>query len=85
MQIYEYVSCYFVGFALSLLALYISGIKRKAAFYLFSVNAVFGFCASLAFIASGTADSLLLTVGGFSGIAGQAALCLIRIVIGGAV
>lgn len=82
MQIYEYVSCYFVGFALSLLALFLSGAKKKAAFLLFFANAAAGFVSSLAFIALEQADSLLLTIGGLLGIAGQAALCIARLFVG---
>lgn len=78
MQIYEYTACYFVGFSLALLALYVSGVKKKAAFYFFAVNSLCGFLSSLFFIALGKADSLFIAAGGFSGIAGQAALCLLR-------
>lgn len=80
MQIYEYVACYFVGFALALLTLYVSGIRKKTSFYFFFVNSAFGFFSSLAFVATSTADSLLITSGGFAGIAGQAVLCVFRVV-----
>lgn len=82
MQIYEYVACYFVGFSLSLLALYISGVKKKLAFYFFAVNAVCGFIMSLAAVALEKADSLFLVAGGLTGIAGQGLLCLFRIIAG---
>lgn len=80
MQIYEYVSCYFVGFALSLLVLYISGVKKKAAFYFYTANSVSGLISSLAFIAFQKADSFLLFVGGFAGVAGQGVLCFLRFI-----
>lgn len=80
MQIYEYVACYFVGFALSLLTLYVSGAKKKTTLYVFFVNSSFGFVASLAFVAVSAADSLLIAVGGFAGIAGQAVLCVFRVI-----
>lgn len=79
MQIYEYTACFFVGFALALLAFYVSGVKKKAAFYLFAVNSLCGFLSSLVFIALETADSLLIAAGGFLGIVGQAALCALRL------
>lgn len=79
MQIYEYVSCYFVGFALSLLVLYISGVRKKLAFYIYSVNAAAGLILSLSALAAQKADALFLVAGGFAGVAGQAALCLIRL------
>lgn len=78
MQIYEYVSCYFVGFALSLLVLYISGVKRKLAIYFFAANSIVGFVSSIVFIALEKADALLLVAGGFGGITGEGILCLIR-------
>lgn len=80
MQIYEYVSCFFVGFALSLLFLYLSGIKKKAAFYLYAVNSATGFVLSLVFVALGKADSLFLLSGGLFGVAGQGILCAFRAV-----
>lgn len=79
MQIYEYVSCFFVGFALSLLALYLSGIKRKSVFYFFAVNSAGGFLSSLFFIAAEKADGLFVVTGGFSGITGQLVLSILRL------
>lgn len=79
MQIYEYLSCYFVGFALSLLVLYISGVRKKLAFYIYSVNAAAGLVLSLVALATQKADSLFLVAGGFAGVAGQSALCLVRL------
>ena len=79
MQIYEYTACYFVGFSLALLTLYVSGVKKKAAFYFFAVNSLCGFLSSLVFIALQTVDSLLIAAGGFFGIAGQAALSFLRL------
>lgn len=80
MQIYEYISCYFVGFALSLLLLYISGVKKKAAFYFYAVNSVAGFISSVAFVALEQADPVFLLSGGLFGITGQGALCVLRLI-----
>lgn len=79
MQIYEYVACHFVGFSLSLLTLYVSGVKKKAAFYFFAVNSLCGLLSSLFFIALEKADSLFVLAGGLFGAAGQAALSLFRL------
>lgn len=79
MQIYEYVACHFVGFSLSLLMLYVSGVKKKAAFYFFAANALCGLITSLFFIALEKADSLFVLAGGLLGAAGQGALCLFRL------
>lgn len=80
MQIYEYISCYFVGFALSLLLLYISGVKKKTAFYFYAVNSVAGFISSVAFVALEKADAVFLLSGGLFGITGQGLLCVLRLI-----
>lgn len=80
MQIYEYIACYFVGFALSLLLLYISGVKKKLAFYFFAANSVCGLVLSLAAVAFEKADSLFLVAGGLAGVTGQGLLCLFRMI-----
>ena len=80
MQIYEYIACYFVGFSLSLLILYVSGVKKKMAFYFFAVNSLCGLLSSLFFIAAEKADSLFILAGGLFGAAGQGICCLFRVI-----
>lgn len=79
MQIYELISCYFAGLALSVLALFLSGTKKKKVFSLYIANSVFGLVCALAFIGTQSGEALSLLTCGAGGVAGAFLLCVFRV------